>query len=115
MMRHMAAGADRIFLACGPTDFRKQISGLAAMVSLQFRLDPFQENYVFIFCNKRKDSIKVLRYDRNGFVLATKKLLDGLKFQWPRTTSEVREISFQQVEWLLQGLEIEQKKAPPRI
>ena len=111
MMRHMAAGADRIFLACGPTDFRKQISGLAAMVSLQFRLDPVQENYVFIFCNKRKDSIKVLRYDRNGFVLATKKLLDGLKFQWPRTASEVREISFQQVEWLLQGLEIEQKKA----
>lgn len=94
MMRHMAAGADRIFLACGPTDFRKQISGLAAMVSLPFRLDPFQENYVFIFCNMRNDSIKVLRYDRNGFVLATKKLLDGLKFQWPRTASEVREISF---------------------
>ena len=41
MMRHMAAGANHIFLACGPTDFRKQISGLAAMVSLQFRLDSF--------------------------------------------------------------------------
>lgn len=111
MMRHMADGASRIFLACGPVDFRKQITGLTAMVSLQFKLDPFQESYVFIFCNKKKDSIRVLRYDKNGFVLATKKLLDGMKFQWPRTPSEVKEISFQQVEWLLQGLEIEQKKA----
>ena len=36
----------------------------------------------------------------------TKKLLDNMKFQWPRTPAEVKEISFQQVEWLLQGLEI---------
>ena len=34
-----------------------------------------------------------------------------MKFQWPRTPDEVKEISFQQVEWLLQGLEVEQKKA----
>lgn len=72
MMRHMAAGADRIFLACGPTDFRKQISGLAAMVSLQFRLDPFQENYVFIFCNKRKDSIKVVSASKNDVVQSSR-------------------------------------------
>ena len=111
MMRHMACGASRIFLACGATDFRKQITGLTAMVSLQFKLDPFQESYVFIFCNKKKDAIKVLRYDKNGFILATKKLLDGMKLQWPRNTAEVKEISMQQVEWLLQGLEIEQKKA----
>lgn len=111
MMRHMAAGADRIFLACGATDFRKQIAGLTAMVSLQFKLDPYEESHVFIFCNKKKDAIKVLRYDQNGFVLATKKLLDDLKFQWPKAPSEVEEISFQQVEWLLAGLEIEQKKA----
>ena len=39
------------------------------------------------------------------------KLLDDMKFQWSRTPYEVKEISFQQVEWLLQGLEIEQKKS----
>jgi transposase len=78
---------------------------------MQFRLDPYQGEFVFIFCNKKRDSIKVLRYDQNGFILATKKLLDNMKFQWPRTPDEVKEISFQQVEWLLQGLEIEQKKA----
>ena len=56
-------------------------------------------------------SIKVLRYDANGFVLATKKLLDGMKFQWPKDEKEVDEISEKQLEWLLEGLEIEQKKA----
>ena len=115
MMRRLMQDADRIFIACGATDFRKQIPELVALVSIQFKLDPYQGNHVFIFCNKKKDSIKVLRYDSNGFILATKKLLDDLKFQWPRTPEEVKEISFRQVEWLLQGLEIEQKKAHHRV
>lgn len=111
MMRRFLSDADHIFLACGATDFRRQARGLAAMVQQQFRLDPYSGNQVFIFCNKKRDSIKVLRYDKNGFLLASKKLLDDMRFQWPRTPDEVREISFRQVEWLLQGLEIEQKKA----
>lgn len=111
MMRRIVDGADHIILACGATDFRKQIDGLAALVTMQFALDPFKDSYVFIFCNRRRNSIKVLRYDRNGFVLATKKLLEDMKFQWPMKVSEAREITFQQVEWLLQGLEIEQTKA----
>ncbi|MFR6275921.1 IS66 family insertion sequence element accessory protein TnpB [Blautia sp.] len=115
MMRRLMQDADRIFIACGATDFRKQIPGLVALVNIQFKLDPYQGNHVFIFCNKKKDSIKVLRYDSNGFILATKKLLDELKFRWPRTPEEVKEISFRQVEWLLQGLEIEQKKAHHRV
>ncbi|RCH41556.1 IS66 family insertion sequence element accessory protein TnpB [Blautia obeum] len=115
MMKRFAEGASRIFLACGFTDFRKQIPGLVATVTLNFKLDPYNSSYVFIFCNRRKDSIKVLRYDYNGFVLATKKLLDDMKFQWPRTPDEVKEITFQQVEWLLQGLEIDQKKAHHQV
>ena len=87
------------------------MAGTVAAVTLQFQLDPYNGNYVFIFCNRKREAIKVLRYDRNGFVLATKKLLDDMEFQWPRTPNEVKGISFQQVEWLLQGLEIEQKKA----
>ena len=115
MMKRSAEGASRIFLACGSTDFRKQIPGLVAMVTLNFKLDPYNDDYVFIFCNRKRDAIKVLRYDCNGFVLATKKLLDDMKFQWPKTADEVKEITFQQVEWLLQGLEIEQKKAHHQV
>ena len=101
---------EHIYIACQSTDFRKQIDGLVALVTMQFKLDPFSESCAFIFCNKRKNAIKVLRYDKNGFVLASKKLLEDLKFQWPRTPDEVKEVSSQQIEWLLQGLEIETKK-----
>lgn len=81
MMKRFAEGAVRIFLACGYTDFRKQIPGLVATVTLSFKLDPYNGGYVFIFCNRKRDSIKVLRYDQNGFVLVTKKLLENMKFQ----------------------------------
>ena len=97
MMKRIAEGATRIFLAYGSTDFRKQIPGPVASVTLGFKLDSYNGDYVFIFCNRKRDSIKVLRYDQNGFLLATKKLLDDMKFQWPRTLDEVKEISFQQV------------------
>lgn len=107
----MAKDATHLYISCGPTDFRKQIDGLVAIINLQFKLDPFSDRCVFIFCNKRRNSIKVLRYDNNGFVLASKKLLDGMKFQWPRDAAQVKEITSQQLDWLLQGLSMEQKKA----
>ena len=111
MLKSFAGDAEHIILATGATDFRKQITSLSSMVTMQYHMDPFADGYVFIFCNRRRNAIKVLRYDKNGFVLATKKLLDGMKFQWPRNKDEVKEITGQQLEWLLDGLEIEQKHA----
>lgn len=111
MLSRFACDAEHVFLAIGATDFRKQIESLVSMVNLQFGMDPFSESCVFIFCNKRRNAIKVLRYDKNGFILASKKLLEKMKFQWPKDDSEVKEISIRQVEWLLQGLSIEQEKA----
>ena len=111
MLKSIAGDAEHIILATGATDFRKQITSLSSMVTMQYHMDPFADGYVFIFCNRRRNAIKVLRYDKNGFVLATKKLLDGMKFQWPRNKDEVKEITKQQLEWLLDGLEIEQKHA----
>ena len=111
MLNRLTRDAEHIFLAMGATDFRKQISSLVSLVQLQFGKDPFVETSVFIFCSKKRDSIKVLRYDKTGFVLAHKKLLEKLKFQWPKDSEMVKEITCKQVEWLLEGLEIEQKKA----
>lgn len=111
MLNSFVTGAEQIFLACGATDFRKQTDSLVSIVSMQFKLDPFADQCVFIFCNQKRNTIRILRYDSNGFILASKKLLDGMKFQWPKTPEEVTRISSQQVEWLFQGLEIEQKKA----
>ena len=111
MLGYFAKDALHIYIACGATDFRKQIDSLVAMINLQFKLDPFSDRCAFIFCNKKKNSIKVLRYDINGFVLASKKLLDEMKFQWPKDAAGTKEINSQQLEWLLQGLSMEQKKA----
>ena len=49
---------DHIYLACGYTDLRRGIDGLAQIVQQQFELDPFS-NSLFLFCGKRRDRIKV--------------------------------------------------------
>ena len=90
-------GAEHIYLACGPTDFRKQIEGLAALVSLRYQLDPYSPACVFLFCNRKKNCLKALRFDKDGFLLATKKLLPDMVFQWPKSKEEIRDITSQQV------------------
>ena len=55
--------------------------------------------------------MKDMGYEHNGVILASKEILDGMKFQWPRTPDEVKEVTPQQLKWLLDGLSIEQKKA----
>lgn len=115
MLERMAQDAQQIILACGVTDFRMQITGLVAMVQTKYALNPYSPTQIFLFCNRRRDGIKALRYDRNGFVLLTKKLLSDMKFQWPRTADEIKQIDHQQIRWLTEGLEIEQKKAHRRL
>jgi len=110
MMHHIADEAEHIYIALGATDFRKQQNGLAALVSLKFKLDPYSGKNVFLFCNKRNSSLRALRWDRNGFVLVTKFLSDNMKFQWPKNQGEIRDITKRQMEWLLEGLQIDQKK-----
>jgi transposase len=113
MMQHIADGTEHIYLALGATDFRKQQSGLVSLVALKFKLDPHSGASVFLFCNKRHNSLRALRWDRNGFILVTKSLSEDMKFQWPKNQGEVRDITRRQLEWLLQGLQIDQKKAYP--
>ena len=58
-------GADKVYLACGYTDLRLGIDGLAALVKQQFSLDPL-ENCLFLFCGRRRDRIKALYWEGNG-------------------------------------------------
>ena len=57
-------GADRVYIACGCTDLRRGINGLAAIVQQQFNLDPFT-NTLFLFCGRRRDRIKALYWEGN--------------------------------------------------
>ena len=55
----------KVYIALGPTDLRNNIDGLSLMVERQFNLDPFY-NSLFVFCNRKKDKIKILFWDKCG-------------------------------------------------
>ena len=101
--------AKHIYLACGYTDMRKSIDGLAALVQQQFHLDPFNQS-LYLFCGKRRNRLKVLLWEGDGFVLLYKRLENGT-FKWPNNKTEVRPITWQEFKWLMEGLKIEQPKA----
>lgn len=105
-MLREAAGVRRIIVACGRTDLRRGIDGLVAMVRLNYGLDPLEEGTLFLFCGKKKDRIKALVFEGDGFCLLTKRLSDG-KFQWPRTPDEARDISPDQYQRLMDGFTLE--------
>ena len=69
-------GADQVYIACGYTDLRKGIDGLARLVQQQFELDPFT-NTLFLFCGRRRDRIKGLYWEKDGFILLYKRLEQG--------------------------------------
>lgn len=102
-------GAEKVYIACGYTDLRRGIDGLASLVQSQFQLDPFT-NTLFLFCGRRRDRIKALYWEGNGFVLLYKRLESG-SFQWPRSEAEARELTAQQYRWLMEGLQIDQPRA----
>ena len=64
-----------MYIACGYTDLRRGIDGLAAMVQQEFSLDPFT-NTLFLFCDRRRDG-STLYWEGNGFVLLYKRLERG--------------------------------------
>jgi transposase len=110
------AGPDRIYLACGATDMRKSIDTLAALITHSFDLDLFSNTW-FVFCNRGRNKLKLLRWDHNGFWLYYRRLENG-RFEWPSAPTDKRisvVISRRQLAWLLDGLPIEQHKAHKEV
>lgn len=101
--------AENIYIACGYTDMRKSIDGLAGIVQQQFHLDPFS-NSLFLFCGRNRNKMKALFWEGDGFVLLYKRLENGT-FKWPRNEAELKRITWQQFRWLMEGLQIEQKQS----
>ena len=97
----------RVYLALGATDMRKQIDGLAALVEDVLEQDPFSES-LFVFCNRARDKLKILYWQRNGFWLWYRRL-ERERFRWPRAEElegAALEISARELRWLLDGLDI---------
>lgn len=97
-----------IYLYRDPIDFRKSFRGLAAIVELELGHNPFQGG-LYGFTNRRRDKIKLLFWEDNGFVLYYKSLAED-KFHWPRTDQQVMSLSADQINWLLDGYDLDAMK-----
>lgn len=73
MIKNLLQDVDKIYIVYGTTDFRKQTSSLCNIVSNVYKMNPYN-SASYIFCNKKRNSIRVLCYDKNGFILAQKTL-----------------------------------------
>ena len=94
-MLNNATGFQKIYIAVGYTDLRRGIDGLASIVKFNFQLDPYEKEILFLFCGRRRDRMKGLVWEGDGFLLLYKRLELG-GFSWP----------LEQYQALMQGLEI---------
>lgn len=96
----------KVYIACGFTDLRYGLTGLATLVKCRYHLDPYDKGALFIFCGRRTDRIKALLWEGDGFLLMSKYLCDG-HFQWPRDSEELRNLSHEQYRLLMDGFTID--------
>ena len=99
----------KIYLVTGRTDMRKSFDGLMSIIRDTYQMDPYA-NAVYLFCGRKHNTLKALYFDKTGFVLMQKRLDQG-RFQWPQDPSQGREVTRQELRWLLEGLSINQPKA----
>lgn len=93
-----------VYLSRNAVDFRKGINGLAVLVEDTLQLDPFSE-HLFVFCNRRRNRIKILYWERNGFCLWQKRL-ERDRFAWSRDEEALVTLTGEQLNWLLDGVDL---------
>mgnify|MGYP000912402496 FL=1 len=109
----------KVYLAVGATDLRKAVDDLAAIVQLDFELDPFGP-CLFAFCNRRKDRVKTLEWSERGFWLYYFRLEKG-RLPWPDESEDKDplDITRQDLRWLLEGISLrpvnQRSIVPPRF
>ncbi len=94
-----------VYLHRDPVDFRQSINGLSVLVTEAMELDVFS-SAIFVFGNRSRNKVKILYWDKTGFCLWYKRL-EKNKFKWPRKGEAVLNLSAEQFDWLLRGLDIE--------
>lgn len=105
---------NQVYLVSGITDMRKATQGLSLIVSEQLGHNPF-DGSVFVFCNRQRDKLKILYWERNGFWLYYRSLEKG-KFQWPtEKKQQTLSLTLRELQWLLDGLSLKQRSAHAEI
>jgi len=73
---------ERVYLHRAPVDMRKQMDGLCVLARDVIRQDPMS-GALFVFVNQRRNKLKILVWERNGFIVWYKRL-EQQRFHWPR-------------------------------
>ena len=95
---------ERVLVYSKPVDFRKAVDGLSIIVEESMGVSPFTGT-LFVFTNRQRDKVKILCWERNGFVLWYKRL-EKERFLWPDKQGDVVILNGQQLNWLLDGYDI---------
>jgi transposase len=116
-MMHLPASV-RVYLCTSACDMRRSFDGLHALVTQAMQLDAFG-GHLFVFANRRRDRIKILYWDRDGFAVWAKRLEEGT-YAMPfgdsdSTGGEKRhEITAAELGALLSGIDLSQAKRGKR-
>jgi len=110
-MLYDAKGFEKIYIKPGFTDMRKGIDGLKLIVGRDLKLNPFQNNVLFLFCGRNSSKIRGLVWEGDGFLMLYKRVEDG-RYVWPRTEQDVLDITQEQFDLLMKGFSIEGKIHP---
>ena len=102
-MMSLALSKIKIFVRPGYTDMRKSINGLSGIVQNAMFHDPLS-NHLYLFANRKRNIIKALYWDRNGFCIWQKRLEQD-RFPWPKDDTCSLEITSMQFDWLLRGID----------
>lgn len=104
----------RVYLAAEPVDLRRGHDGLVALVRNRWQMNPF-EGHLFVFLGRRLDRVKILAWDRNGFVLYYKRLSQG-RFRMPSIPADAARVEMDAttLAMLLDGIDVRQVRRPAR-
>ena len=94
----------KIYLSREVCDMRKSIQGLSVLVSEQLKLNPKQVA-LFVFFNRRRNKVKILYWDRNGFALWYKSLSQG-QYRLPQILKKAHPLSISDLTCILEGIDL---------
>lgn len=93
----------RVYLALAPVDMRKSFDGLGVWIAAELDRQPMSGD-LFVFSNRRRNMVKVFYFERNGFCIWSKRLIED-RFKWPKNEQAAMELRKQELAWLLEGFD----------
>jgi len=97
--------ATGVRLATGVTDLRKGFNGLYALIKYSLNRDPMTGSEAFVFCNRRRDTVKIFFADRDGMWVCAKRLASG-RYRWPVVGDAVVTMTPTELAMLLSGIDL---------